>query len=187
MNQKHLAAVILVAVIICFAQGVLTLDKKRQDAEEAAESATSKLATTSTLRASAQNVLNNTRDSTAPLRKYYHMWLPEFEKTDSELKSKDNFNQLIKRVPNLVLFDQGMNPLAPNKDATFVLQRAAGRAKFEGDYQKSLQFLSMVEREIPTSRISSLEIRKGQRANDLEVQLIVELPIIAATAAIVKK
>ena len=62
------------------------------------------------------------------------------------------------------------------------LQRATGRARFEGDYQKSLQLLSMIERELPTSRITSAEIRKGQRANDVEVSLLVEFPVIATAA-----
>lgn len=182
MNQKHLASVILFAIIIAFSQGVLTLHKKRQAAQEAADAAEQKYNTASAMRQSAQNILTQTRETTAPLRKYFRMWLPEFEKTDSEVKSKNTFLQTIKRVSNLVMFDQGMNALAPNKDATYVVQRASGRAKFEGDYQKSLQLLSMIERELPTSRISSVEIRKGQRANDVEVSLVVEFPVIAAPA-----
>lgn len=187
MNNKHLASILLFAVIIAFSQGVLTLNKKRQAAEEAAETAEAKLATSTGMRQMAQISLAKTRETTAPLRKYFRMWLPEFEKTDSEIKAKNNFLQTIKRVPNLVMFDQGMNPLAPNKEAAYVLQRAGGRAKFEGDYQKSLQLLSMIERELPTSRISSVEIRKGQRANDVEVSLLVEFPVIAATAPEAKK
>jgi hypothetical protein len=182
MNNKHLASVLLFAIIIAFSQGVLMLNKKRQAAQEAAEIAEGKLAVTSNMRTQAQGVLNKTRETTAPLRKYYRMWLPEFEKTDSELKAKNSFLQAIKRIPNLVMFDQGMNPLAPNKDTAFVVQRATGRARFEGDYQKSLQLLSMIERELPTSRITSAEIRKGQRANDVEVSLLVEFPVIATAA-----
>ncbi|MDB6072355.1 MAG: hypothetical protein JWL81_3526 [Verrucomicrobiales bacterium] len=183
MNQKHLASVLLFAVIIAFSQGVLTLHKKRQAAQEAAEAAEAKLDSASRMKLVAQNALNSTRDSTAPLRKYYRMWLPEFEKTDSEVKAKNSFLQTLKRTPNLVVFDQGMNPLAPNKETTYVGQRATGRARFEGDYQKSIQLLAMFEREHPTSRISSVEIRKGQRANDVEVSLLVEFPVITAPPA----
>lgn len=182
MNHKHLASVLLFAIIIGLSQGVLMLNKKRQAAEESAETAGSKLATTSSLRNQAQIVLGKTRESSAPLRKYYRMWLPEFEKTDSEIKAKDSFLPTLNRVSNLVMFDRGMNPLVPLKDATFVMQRAAGRAKFEGDFQKSLQLLSMIERELPTSRISSVELRKGQRANDVEVSMLVEFPVIVASA-----
>lgn len=182
MNQKHLASVLLFAVIIAFSQGVLMLHKKRQAAQEAAEAAETKLDIATRMHSSAQMVLTKTRESTAPLRKYYRMWLPEFEKTDSELKAKDTFLPTIKRIPNLVFFDLGMNPLAPIKEAAFVVQRSAGRAKLVGDYQKCLQLLSMVERELPTSRISSVEIRKGERANDIEVSLVVEFPVIIPSA-----
>ena len=181
MNHKHLASLLLFAVIIALGYGVKTLHTKRQAAQDAADAALGKLETTSSLRAQAQTVLSSTRESTAPLRKYFRMWLPEFEKTDSELKAKDSFNRTLKRVPNLVMFDQGMNPPAPNKEAAYVVQRASGRAKFEGDYQKSIQLISMIEREIPTSRISAIEVRKGQRANDVEVQMVVEFPVIAAS------
>lgn len=183
MNQKHLASLLLFAVIIALGYGVKVLDTKRRTVQDAADAAQSKLETTSALRAQAQTVLTNTRESTAPLRKYFRMWLPEFEKTDSEIKAKNSFNTAIKRVPNLVMFDQGMNPPAPNKEAAYVVQRASGRAKFEGDYQKSIQLISSIEREIPTSRISSIEVRKGQRANDVEVQIVVEFPLIAAATA----
>ena len=37
MNNKHLASVLLFAIIIAFSQGVLMLNKKRQAAQEAAE------------------------------------------------------------------------------------------------------------------------------------------------------
>ena len=189
MNQKHLASLLLFAVIIALGYGVKTLDTKRQAVQETADAAKSKLETTTAMRTSAQNFLVTTREATAPLRKYFRMWVTEFEKTDSEVKAKDSFNKTIKRVPNLVIFDQGMNPPAPNKDASYVVQRASGRAKFEGDYQKSIQLISMIEREIPTSRISSIEVRKGQRANDVEVQLVAEFPLIgnSADAANAKK
>jgi len=183
MNNKHLATLLLFALIIAMAQGVMTLNRKKLAAEEAADAAVSKLSMTTSMRTMAQDALSKTRESTAPLRKYYRMWLPEFEKTDSEIKAKNSFIQTIKRVPNLVMFDQGMNALSPNKDAAYVVQRAGGRAKFVGDYQKSLQLLSMIERELPTSRISSVEVRKGERANDVEVNLLVEFPVIVAAAA----
>ena len=182
MNQKHLASVLLFAVMIAFCQGVLMLHKKRQAAEEAAEAAEARLNTATQMHSNALMVLTKTKETTAPLRTYFRMWLPEFEKIDSELKAKDAFLPTIKRIPNIVFFDQGMNPLAPNKEAVFVTQRAAGRARMVGDYQKCLQMLSMVERELPTSRISSVEIRKGERANDIEVSLLVELPVIPPTA-----
>jgi hypothetical protein len=180
MNNKHLASLLLFLVMFGLCYGVLSLNKKKQAAEEEADAALSKLAMTSNLRTTAQEALAKTRETTAPLRKYYRMWLPEFEKTDSEIKAKNNFQQTIKRIPNLVFFDQGMNPLMPNKDAVYVAHRASGRAKFVGEYQKSLQLLSMIERELPTSRIASVEIRKGDRANDVEVNLLVEFPVIAA-------
>ena len=106
MNQKHLASVLLFAVIIAFSQGVLMLHKKRQAAQEAAEAAEIKLDTATRMHSSAQMVLTKTRESTAPLRKYYRMWLPEFEKTDSEVKAKNGFLQTLKRYPNLVVFDE---------------------------------------------------------------------------------
>lgn len=187
MNNKHLASLLLFLVMFGLCYGVMTLNKKKLAAEEESDAAVSKLAMTTNLRKTAEEALAKTRESTAPLRKYYRMWLPEFEKTDSEIKAKNSFLQTIKRIPSLVMFDQGMNPLAPNKDAAYVAQRASGRAKFEGDYQKSLQLLSMIERELPTSRIASVEVRKGQRANDVEVNLVVEFPVILAAPAAVKK
>jgi hypothetical protein len=188
MNSKHLASLLLFLTIVLLFVGVQTLHKKRQNAQDAADAAQAKHGTATAMRSSAQGVLAKTRESTAPLRKYYRMWLPEFEKTDSEFKAKNGFQQTIKRFPTLVMFDQGMNPLAPNKDAAYVTQRASGRAEFQGEYPKAIQFLATLEREIPTSRIASVEIRKGDRANDVKVTLQAEFPIIASgTAAATSK
>lgn len=186
MNQKHLASVILLAVIIAFAQGILTLNKKRQSAQDAAEAAESKLATTVSMRTSSQQGLEKTRESTSPLRKYFRMWLPEFEKYDNAGKAKTDFLQTLKRVPGLALFESKMAPTVPVKDSNFVNQRVSGIADFEGDFKPSLQLLSMIERELPTSRISSVEIRKGDRANNVRVNAAVDFPIIASPAEVKK-
>ena len=186
MNQKHLASVILFAIIVAFAQGVLTLNKKRQAAQDAAEAAEGKLATAISMRTSSQQGLDKTRETTAPLRKYFRMWLPEFEKCDSSVKAKNNFLQTLKRVPGLVIFNSGMDVPAPNKETTFVAQRATGRAEFEGDFKPGLQLLSMIERELPTSRISSVTVRKGDHANNVRVATTVDLPIIAPPAEVKK-
>jgi hypothetical protein len=54
--------------------------------------------------------------------------------------------------------------------------------KLEGDAERTIQLLASIERELATSRISSLELRKGQRGNDVELDLAVEFPLLALPA-----
>jgi hypothetical protein len=67
-----------------------------------------------------------------------------------------------------------------NKDMAYVNRRVTSNVKLEGDAEKTIQLLGAVERELPTSRISLLELRKGQRANAVELDLSVESPLVNA-------
>lgn len=183
MNNKHLACALLFAVICLLAKLVLTQREKMQEAVESADAASLKLNITTSMRMGAQTALDQTLKQTAPHRKFHDLWKSEFEKSDSEIKAKNLFLQTIKRSPSLVIFDQGMNASQANKEMSFVSTRVGGRAKFEGDFHKTMQMLGSIEREIPTSRIASVEVRKGQRANDVEVDLLVEFPITVPAPA----
>ena len=93
---------------------------------------------------------------------------------------------MLKRFPNLTQFITNTLPITENKDMPWLKTRVGNGTKLEGDYHKVIQLLSAFERELPVSRISKLEIKKGQRLNDVELELMVEsplLPVIAATPA----
>jgi len=184
MNTKHLACVLLFAVVIGLFMGTKVLNERMVTASEAAEDARTRHEGTKAKHIMARAALEKNKADTAPHRKFLEMWRVKFEQGGSEpITAKNEFGRMLKRFPNLTPFGNQTNPPVENKDMTYVNRRVATTVKLEGDAEKAIQLLASIERELPTSRISSLEIRKGQRNNDIELDLSVEFPLIAAPPA----
>jgi hypothetical protein len=181
MNSKHLSCVLLFVVVIGLFQGTVMLYQRMLTATEMAEDAKDRHQTASIKHDSAQKGLNELRTRTAAHRKYLEMWRPKFEQSGtSDIAAKNEFGRMLKRYPTLVQFMFQTSAPVENKDMIFVNRRITSSVKLEGDAEKAVQLLSSIERELPTSRISSMEIRKGQRGNDIELDLSVEFPLLAA-------
>ena len=181
MNAKHLACVLLFAVIIGLFQGTMMLNQRMLTAMEAANDAKDRQEATSARHTMTRGVLETARIKTAAHRKFLEMWRPKFEIGGSDtVSAKNEFGRMLKRYPSLIPFMNQTSSPVENKDMTYVNRRVTSSVKLEGDAEKAIQLLSSIERELPTSRISSLEIRKGQRGNDVELDLSVEFPLLAA-------
>lgn len=188
MNSKHLACVLLFAIVCGLFQGTMMLNQKMLSAMESAQDARARHDTASSKHNSAKMVLEAARVKTAAHRKYLEMWRPKFEQSGtSDIAAKNEFGRMLKRFPTLVQFMWQTSAPVENKDLSFVNRRITSSVKLEGDADKALQLLSAIERELPTARISSMEIRKGQRGNDIELDLSVEFPLLASVPDTEKK
>ena len=184
MNSKHLSCVILAALTFALFQLTMVLRQRMNEAVNAAEDARARHETASNDRSIAQGFLDSARKTTAPHRKFLQMWEPELVRTGTEGGAKNEFGRLLKRFPSLnqFIFSNNWSAPAQNKEMKYVSRRYGSTLKLEADYQKTLQMLASVERDLPAGRISSLEIRKGLRANDVELDLFVEFPLLAPEA-----
>ena len=181
MNAKHLACVILFAFVIAFFQGTMMLNKRMLTAMEATEDARGRHLSASTEHTMARTTLDSVRKETAARRKYLEMWKQKFEQSGTETSAKTEFTRMLKRFPTLIQFVTNTSAPAENKDMLYVNRRVTSTVKLEGDAEKTFQLLASVERDRATSRISMLEIRKGQRGNDVELDLSVDFPLLATT------
>ena len=183
MNTKHLACVILFAVVCAFFQGTMMLNKRMLTAMEATADARTRHTTASSEHSVAKPALASARTTTAARRKYLEMWKPKFEQSGStETSAKNEFTRLLKKFPTLVQFVTNTSAPAENKDMSYVNRRITSTVKLEGDAEKAIQLLASIERDLATSRISMLEIRKGQKGNDVELDLAVDFPLLATPA-----
>jgi hypothetical protein len=183
MNSKHLACVLLFAVVCALFQGTMMLNKRWLTAMEATRDAADRHSVARKDQEKTQSDLTKARSDTAKHRKYLEMWRQEFEQNGSDISAKNEFARMLKRFPTLVQFVTNTSAPVENKDMTYVNRRISSTVKLEGDAEKAIQLLASIERELPTSRISMVEIRKGQRGNDVELDLAVEFPLLAAPAA----
>ena len=182
MNAKHLSCVFLFIIIIALFQGTMMLKQRMNSAEEAQVEATDRHTAARTEQDMTNKGLNDLRTKTAAHRKYLDMWRQYFEQSGTEAAAKNEFARMLKRFPTLVQFTTTTSSPVENKDMTYVNRRVSSSVKLEGDADKTMLLLASIERELATSRISMLEIRKGQRGNDVELDLAVEFPLLATSA-----
>jgi hypothetical protein len=180
MNAKHLACVILFVIVCAFFQGTMMLNKRWMTAMEATRDAEDRHSAARNEQSMATKALDTVRRDTAARRKYLDMWRQKLEQSGTEISAKNEFTRMLKRFPTLIQFVTNTSSAVENKDMGYVNRRITSTVKLEGDAEKTIQLLSSIERELPTSRISMLELRKGQRNNDVELDLAVEFPLVAA-------
>jgi hypothetical protein len=48
------------------------------------------------------------------------------------------------------------------------------------EYTKSMNWLASLEESLPTSRLSSLVVKRGDSGNDIQMTLVIDLPIAPA-------
>ncbi len=177
MNTKHLACVVLFLVVGGLLQLTVTLHRRWVTAMDAARDSEDRLAEANRDRDNNARALKTIRRETAARRKYLDMWRQTFDENGTERNAKSAFEAVLKRF-NLPQFETNTTAATENKEMTYVNRRMASTVKLEGDAEKAVHLLSAIERDLPTSRISMLELRKGQRANDVEVNLTVEFPLV---------
>ncbi|HWB06406.1 MAG TPA: hypothetical protein VG796_25505 [Verrucomicrobiales bacterium] len=179
MNAKHLASLLLFIVVLLLFQLTIMLNKRWTTAMEATRDAEDRHGAARKEQTDTSNALEKVRRETAARRKYLEMWRQKFEQSGTEISAKNEFTRMLKRFPTLVQFVTNTSGAVENKDMGFVNRRITSSVKLEGDAEKTIQLLASIERELSTSRISMLEIRKGQRGNDVELDLAVEFPLLA--------
>jgi hypothetical protein len=180
MNSKHLACVLLFVVVCALFQGTMMLNQRWLTAMESTRDAEDRHTAARKEQADNSKALETIRRETAPRRKYFEMWRQKFEQSGTEISAKNDFTRMLKRFPTLIQFTTNTAGAVENKDMAYVNRRVTSNVKLEGDAEKTIQLLGAVERELPTSRISLLELRKGQRANAVELDLSVESPLVNA-------
>jgi len=52
----------------------------------------------------------------------------------------------------------------------------------EDDFIKTLNWLGEIESKLPTARVSSLDIARGQSGNDIHMNVVVDIPLAVPRA-----
>ncbi len=179
MNNKHIAAFLVLALSLGLFQVTLMMKKEMDQANaRKTQAITAFNAATSTF-SSTQAKLKTFKNDTAATLTFGARWSHDIEKTGSEQKAKQEFDRQLKKFPQLVRFSSSSTPPAENKDNAYLRSRVGNNIKLEGDYLKVIELMSSFERELPASRISDVLLKKGAKKNDVELNLAVEFPQVA--------
>jgi hypothetical protein len=179
MSNKHIACVVLSMLISLMAYGTLTMNTKLTAAGKQSEDAATAALNAANMRKGAQGELDKKTRETQGLRDYLEEWQPYLDQTKSETEAERMFTQKLKQGA-LTIFRQGFEPVSLNKEST-IPNALRARLIFEDDYHRILTWLGSLESTLPTCRVSSCRITKGQAGNDIKLELATEVPLAVVT------
>ena len=175
MKDQQVACILLALAIVGFGYGAQTfytkLTLKKQEASEGKAAAMA--AQQSFVRA--DRGLKNLMNSTADLREFHDAWAPYLRTTQSPQSTEQRVIDLVKQAEvfavsqRFELLDQRDNPLFKH------ILRA--HLTIEDEYSKALNWMASVEETLPTSRISSCLMKRGESGDDIHLELILDLPV----------
>jgi len=191
MSNKHLASLLLLAVIVGFIQLDLVMNKKMTAARESMQAAESARENAENGRRYKEISLIRQKQVTAPLRQYLARWLPKLQETNEENKARSIFARVFKQHGEGLVAHADKSSVLGNPKCPFIPQRYQNVLSVEGDFSQAVNLIGQIERQMPASRIATMSISKGTRGNDVKLSLTVDTPIMAkadaAGAAAVKK
>ncbi len=181
MNNKHIACVIIGLMVFMQIYAVLIVNGKAEAMKQEATTARDAAAAAKQQVDIANIQLTTQKVKSEAVRNYLSLWDPYLRQAADEERGPSMIDEMIK--------NSGINaitknyPLLPNANNAYVPKLVRGDLLFEDDYHKTMEWIGELERSFPASRVSKCRITKGGNANDVKLELLVELPIVDAAAA----
>ena len=183
MSNKHLASLILFAVIVGFIQLDLVMNTKMTAARGSLDAAESARESAENARRYKEISLIRQKEVTAPLRQYLARWLPKLQETSEENKARTIFARVFKQHGEGLVAHADKSSVLGNPKCLFIPQRYQNVLSVEGDFSQAVNLIGQIERQMPASRIATMSISKGTRGNDVKLSLTVDTPIMAKADA----
>ena len=180
MNNKQVACVVLSMILAALAYGTLTMKNKATAAKDETKQASDKAEQAANTRKTAQAGLDRMDRETRGLRDYLDEWQANLQMT-SETGTAERLIDTKLKQGKLVIFRQSIESVKLSTTST-IPNALRARLVFEDDYHKLLNWVGSLESSVPTSRVSTCKISKGQKGNEVKMELNVEVPLSAATA-----
>jgi hypothetical protein len=175
MNNHKTACVLLLALITGILYGVNTLRNSTSAARETAQMSQSE-AETAEQQAQLANIQLKTLDSkTSELRLVFGEWKPHFEAYRTAQDAEQRIAEVI-RDGDVFLISQKFETTEIEKDS-IIEEALVADLIVEDDYSKTLNWLGRLEEAIPSCRITRCQILRGDRGNDVRLELQVRIPI----------
>lgn len=181
MNKKHVGLVVVGLLIAAMVQTTLWMNNRlssmRQEQVKAEEAA----AQSATRLQQERVALSALQESSAELIDFLSAWEPYFQAVNTPQAAEIGVSMRI-REAGLVTLAQRYEPTSiRGNDAIPRVMRVT--LTVEDEYTKTINWLGMLENEIPTLRIANLRLSKGQLANDIRMEVTLEIPLASSPPA----
>jgi len=176
MRNHQTACFLLFVVIIGILYGVNELRTATRVAYNAA-SASQLEAEGAEQRAQIAQIQLKTLDSkTSELRQAYDEWKPHFQPFQTTQAAEQRVAELI-RNGDIFLISQRFDTQEIDRDG-LIPQALVGDLVLEDEYSKTLNWLGRLEEALPSCRITRCKLTRGDRANDIRLEVQIQIPIL---------
>jgi len=188
VNNKHIACLAILFLCILIFQGV-SMVRTRANAMQAASAAAERTANDAAVGLRMQRVtLEDLKHKTSDLIQFLDSWEPHLARLSTAESGELNVNALVKSFGLILLaqrFELTPNRAdngVPNASNATIPQLVRAHLTVEDDFIKTLNWLGEIESKLPTARVSSLDIARGQSGNDIHMNVVVDIPLAVPRA-----
>ncbi len=181
MNNHKAASIVILVLVLLMGFGVTKLRSKAVAAREASNTAKAQ-AEQAEQQAKLSEIKLKTIDAkTANIRKVYTEWIPHFEPYKNPRAAEQKITDVV-REGNVFLLSQRFNDQEIDK-GSLISRALIADLVVEDDYSKTLNWLGKLEESIPSCRIKKCNIVRGDRGNNIRMELKVEVPVLKTSLA----
>ncbi len=179
MNSKHAACVFLGCIMALLGYGTMVMHRKLSDMREQESAAQSAFDLAQLGRQNEQSKLIKKKRETEGIREYLKAWQPYFEHTNSEVKAERLFAVRVKQG-DLIALNKSTTPVKLEDKESSINSAIRAELVFEDDYRKALEWFSGLEGGVPASRVTSYRVTKGQRGDEIKMELSIDFPLLTS-------
>ncbi|MFV1993869.1 MAG: hypothetical protein ACC661_00420 [Verrucomicrobiales bacterium] len=176
MKDKQMACIFLGLLVAVMAFGLQKMRMKTSAMEATAAEAKETAIAAEFERKTVENEIAELKKGTVTLRDYFETWLPY-------LGSRWNKEQEEQRIIDLVKTGQifatsQRTEIVPTKGGGFIAERLRAHFMIQDDYTKSMNWLGRLEESLPSSRIETFRLTRGTSGNDVQMEIVLDVPLI---------
>ena len=176
MNNHKAACFLLALVVVGMLYGVNQLRNASVKARDTAEAVRVQAESAEGEAQLAQIQLKSLESKTAALRQIAEEWKPYFERFATSQDAEQRIVDVI-REGDVFLISQKFDSREIDKEA-LISHALVADLVVEDDYTKTINWLGAIEEQIPSCRISKCHLRRGDRGNDINLELQIQIPIL---------
>jgi|GEM_PF-808479 len=177
MSNHKIACILISAIVILMGYGVTKVRNKAVIAHQASDTARAQAESTEQQKQIAEIKLKSIDSKTAELRKVYKEWLPYFEEFGDTGDGEQRIAEVV-RKGDVFLLSQKFKSERVDGDE-IVSRLLIAELVVEDEYTKVMNWLGKLEESIPSCRIAKCSITRGDRGNDIHMELRLEVPVIS--------
>lgn len=176
MNNKHISCAVVGGLIILMMQWTNVSYEKLKMANDSEVISRSSYDSAMIARTAEQRKMVILKRKTEVVRRYLSQWDPYINQIKNAQFGEAFINMKIKQA-KIITISQTFDTVK-RENGLAIPQMLNAQIVLEDDYVKVFNWLAKLESSVPSARVSSCKLTKGQSGNDLKMDLSIDLPIV---------